>query len=222
MSPRAIIFDLDGTLVDSAPDLADALNSVLRREGLREQTLDAVKGMVGAGARVLIQRGFAANGTALSEPEAERLLPAFLADYRARATAKTRLMPGARQLLTELVAAGVGLGLCTNKPEDITRQILGDLAVAVHFGSIVGGDTTPAKKPDPRPLLHALEELGCPAGEALMVGDSAADAGAARAAGTGLALVTFGYSRVPVAEMKPDHLILHFDEFLPALRASAA
>ena len=222
MLPRAIIFDLDGTLVDSAPDLADALNSVLRSEGLQEQTLDAVKGMVGAGAKVLMQRGFAANGTALSESEAERLLPAFLADYRARATSKTRLMPGAQRLLIELAAAGVGLGLCTNKPEDITRQILGDLAVAAHFGSIVGGDTTPSKKPDPGPLLHALEELGCPVDEALMVGDSAADAGAARAAGTGLALVTFGYSRVPVAELEPDHLIEHFDAFLPALRASAA
>ena len=221
MLPRAILFDLDGTLVDSAPDLAAALNSVLRSQGLQEQTLEAVKGMVGAGAKVLVQRGFAANGTALSEQEAERLLRAFLTDYRARATDETRLMPGAQTLLTELAAAGVALGLCTNKPEDITRQILGDLAVAAHFGSIVGGDTTPAKKPDPSPLLHALEELGCPADEALMVGDSAADAAAARAAGTGLALVNFGYSQVPVVELKPDHLIEHFDAFLPTLRASA-
>ncbi len=222
MLPRAVIFDLDGTLIDSAPDLADSLNTVLRSEGLEEQTLAAVKTMVGAGARVLMQRGFAANGKALSEQEAERLMPVFLADYRARATKRTRFMPGAERLLAELAAAGIGLGLCTNKPEDITRQILEDFSVSSLFGSIVGGDTTPAKKPDPRPLLHALDELGCPAEEAVMVGDSAADAGAARAAGTGLALVTFGYSPVPVAELQPDSLIEHFDGFLPDLRASAA
>lgn len=222
MLPRAIIFDLDGTLIDSAPDLADALNSVLRSEGLREQALADVKGMVGAGAKVLIQRGFAANGKALSEPEAERLLPAFIADYRARATDKTRLMPGAQRLLTELAAAGIGLGLCTNKPEDISRQILEDFAIASLFGSIVGGDTTPAKKPDPRPLLHSLAELRCAADEALMVGDSAADAGVARAAGTRLALVTFGYSQVPVRDMGADVLVEEFDAFLPALRGSVA
>lgn len=222
MLPRAIIFDLDGTLIDSAPDLADALNSVLRSEGLREQALDDVKGMVGAGAKVLIQRGFAANGKALSESEAERLLPAFIADYRARATDKTRLMPGAQRLLTELAAAGIGLGLCTNKPEDISRQILEDFAIASLFGSIVGGDTTPAKKPDPRPLLHSLAELRCAADKALMVGDSAADAGVARAAGTGLALVTFGYSQVPVRDMGADVLVEEFDAFLPALRGSVA
>lgn len=222
MLPRAIVFDLDGTLIDSAPDLADALNSVLRSQGLREQTLDDVKGMVGAGAKVLMQRGFAANGKALSEQEAERLLPAFIADYRARATDKTRLMPGAQRLLTELAAAGIGLGLCTNKPEDISRQILEDFAIVSLFGSIVGGDTTPAKKPDPRPLLHALAELGCPADEALMVGDSAADAGVARAAGTGLALVTFGYSQVLVEHMGADIVVEEFDAFLPALRAPVA
>lgn len=222
MLPRAIIFDLDGTLIDSAPDLADALNSVLRSEGLREQALDDVKGMVGAGAKVLIQRGFAANGKALSESGAERLLPAFIADYRARATDKTRLMPGAQRLLTELAAAGIGLGLCTNKPEDISRQILEDFAIASLFGSIVGGDTTPAKKPDPRPLLHSLAELRCAADKALMVGDSAADAGVARAAGTGLALVTFGYSQVPVRDMGADVLVEEFDAFLPALRGSVA
>ena len=221
MLPRAIVFDLDGTLIDSAPDLADALNGVLRSQGLREHALDDVKAMVGAGAKVLIQRGFAANGKALSEREADHLLPAFLADYRARATDKTHLMPGAQRLLTQLAAAGVRLGLCTNKPEDITRQILEDLAVASLFGSIVGGDTTPAKKPDPHPLLYTLEELGCAADEALMVGDSAADAGAAKAAGTGLALVTFGYSQVPVAELGPGILIEHFDDFLPALDTSA-
>ncbi len=222
MLPRAVVFDLDGTLIDSAPDLADSLNRVLRSEGLQEQALHAVKTMVGAGAKVLIQRGFAANGRTLSEPEAERLLPAFLIDYRARATRKTCLMPGAERLLAELAVAGVGLGLCTNKPEEITRQILEDLAVAHLFGSIVGGDTTPAKKPDPQPLLHALDALGCAANEAVMVGDSAADAGAARAAGTGLALVTFGYSPMPVAEFQPDSLIEHFDDFLPDLRVSAA
>lgn len=222
MLPRAVIFDLDGTLIDSAPDLADSLNAVLRSEGLEEQTLAAVKTMVGAGARVLIQRGFAANGRALSEEEAERVFPVFLADYRARATKRTRFMPGAERLLAALAAAGVGLGLCTNKPEGITRQILDEFAVSSLFGSIVGGDTTPAKKPDPRPLLHALDELGCTAEEAVMVGDSAADAGAARAAGTGLALVTFGYSPVPVEDLGADFVVEEFDAFLPALRASAA
>ena len=222
MLPRAIVFDLDGTLVDSAPDLADALNSVLRSQGLREHALDDVKTMVGDGAKVLLQRGFAANDRALSEQEADGLLPAFLADYRARATNKTRLMPGAGRLLRDLAEAGVGLGICTNKPEDITREILEDFAVADLFGSIVGGDTTPAKKPDPQPLHHALGELACAPEEAVMVGDSPADAGAARAAGTGLALVTFGYSQVPIAELNPDRLIEHFDDFLSTLRPSAA
>ncbi len=222
MLPRALVFDLDGTLVESAPDLADSLNSLLVSHGLPRQDLSAVKQMVGAGAKMLLQRGFAASGQPLSEAEAEALMPAFLEDYSARATNKTRLMPGTEDLLAALAGDGVALGVCTNKPEGISRAILKDLGVAQHFGSIVGGDTTPGKKPDPRPLLATLDTLGAGPAESLMVGDSPADAGVARAVGTGLALVTFGYTQVPVEELGADFLIDHFDQLLPALRAAAA
>ncbi len=222
MLPRAIVFDLDGTLVESAPDLADSVNSLLISHGLAPQALSAVKQMVGAGAKVLLQRGFAAGGQPLSDEEAEALMPAFIEDYSARATNKTRLMPGTEALLAALEADRIALGVCTNKPEGISRAILEDLGVARYFGSIVGGDTTPGKKPDPRPLQATLAALGASPAEALMVGDSPADAEVARAVGTGLALVTFGYTPVPVEELGADILIDHFDQLLPALRAAAA
>lgn len=212
---RAVLFDLDGTLVDSAEDLRRALNAVLAERGLRSLGLAEVKGMIGDGAAKLVERGLAATGGDLAgHGEALRR---FLAIYEANAAEATRPYPGVAETLAALKARGLPLAVVTNKPAAATAAVLEALGLAPFFQAVVGGDTLLERKPHPAPLLHALAALGVSPGEALMVGDNHHDVKAARAAGAAAIAVTYGYSHVPHAELGADHLIDSLTELLPLL-----
>lgn len=220
---RAVVLDLDGTLVDSLPDIADALNAGLACERLPPFDLARVRGMVGGGVRVLVERAFAAMGPQYADPELfKRVVVAALAHYRAHPCDKTRLFPLAREALDALVGEGVKLGLCTNKHLDLTEAILAELDIRALFGSVVGSNGTLPLKPDPAMLQACLAELGVAPSEAVMVGDSSADLGAARAAGCPVILVSFGYTQTPAAELGGDLVIDSFAELPGALGRIAA
>ncbi len=225
--PSAIVWDLDGTLVDSAQDLATALNALLTEQGKHTHTADNVRPMIGGGVGKLIERGFRASGASLDESEVAKLLPRFMELYSDCATRTTRLNPGARRVLETFYHAGISQGLCTNKPVSVTRKILSDLDVSGFFGSVIGGDSTPHRKPHPQPLLACLEELGCRPEDAIMVGDSGADVGAARAARVPVILVPDGYTGVPAVTLGADYVVERLADVpksippLPPLRQSA-
>lgn len=206
-NPAAVVWDLDGTLVESAPDLARALNTLLADHGLAPHPVGAVRLMIGRGVPKLIERGFRAAGAPLDAAALESLVPRFVEIYAACATDHTCLVPGARYVLDRLHRAGVPQALCTNKPEDVTREILDALDIARYFRSVVGGDSTPARKPDPLPLLRCLQELGVRPADAVMVGDSAADTGAARAAGVYVIVVPDGYTGDPAESLGADRIV---------------
>jgi phosphoglycolate phosphatase len=188
---RHLIFDLDGTLVDSAPDLATALNGLLAEFGKPALAETTVRSMVGDGAGVLVQRGLAASG--LGEVDQPAALKRFLALYRDCLIDKTRAYPDVEAVLERLRAAGHQLGICTNKPYDPTQRILKALKLDRFFGSVIGGDSLPKRKPDPEPLLAAIEGLGGAVGSAVMIGDSANDVLCARAAAVTAILIPSDY-----------------------------
>ncbi|QFU15143.1 phosphoglycolate phosphatase [Microvirga thermotolerans] len=202
---RAILFDLDGTLVDSARDLREAVNLLLAEEGLRPLSLDEVKGMVGDGVARLVERALRATGGDAARLDAQ--VPRFMDLYGARATRHTVPYPGVPEVLAHLQGRGLRLGVVTNKPRRATLEILNALGLAGFFGSVVAGDTLPERKPDPAPLRHALAELCAAPEEALMVGDNHHDVQDARAAGLRAVAVTYGYSHRPHGELGADALI---------------
>jgi phosphoglycolate phosphatase len=210
-----IAFDLDGTLVDSAPDLIGTLNALLAQEGLKPLPLAEARPFIGKGARWLVERGFQADGVTLDQARGTELFERFIDHYRAHLADESRPFPGVEQALDDLIAAGATLAVCTNKRTDLSRAVLDALGLSSRFAAIIGADAAPAAKPDPRHLQVAVEAAGGHMKRAIMVGDAATDAGAARAAGTGLILVSFGYTEIPVADLAPDILIDHFDQ-LPA------
>ncbi len=217
-APGAVLFDLDGTLADSVPDIAGALNDLLEEQGLRRFDLDDVRLMVGGGVPKLIERALRALDRPGEGEEIETLTQRFMEFYTPRATRLTRLFPGAFELLEELHGGGTGLGVCTNKPEAVTRQMLGDLGIAPMLGAVIGGDTLAVKKPDAGPVLAALEQLNCTPENGLMVGDSGADTGAARAAGVPVILVSFGYTQTPVEQLGADAIVDSFAELSKLLK----
>jgi phosphoglycolate phosphatase len=207
-----IAFDLDGTLVDTAPDLIGTLNDLLVVEGVRPFPLDEARPFIGKGARWLIQRGFAEAGAPLGEDRVAALFDRFIARYLERIADESRPYPGCVEALDALKAHGAKLCVCTNKLTGLSATLLGALGIADRFEVIVGADAAPAIKPDPRHLAAAVDAVGGDMKRTIMVGDAATDAGAARAAGAGLILVSFGYTEVPAAELHPDILIHRFDE----------
>ena len=215
--PRAVVFDLDGTLVDSVPDLQAALNWLLPRFGRRTVSRDEVTGMVGDGVPKLVERGFLATG-GLPEDGLDGPMAEFTGHYEANAAALTAPFPGAVRALEVLRDAGCLLAVCTNKPAGATAEILEALDLAPFFAAVAGGDTVPgARKPDPRHLMHVLDAMGAAPGETVMVGDSHNDVNVAKAAGVATVAVTFGYAHGPVAELGANVLIDHFDELVPVL-----
>jgi phosphoglycolate phosphatase len=210
--PEAILFDLDGTLADSVPDIAGALNDLLEEQGHRQFALDEVRLMVGGGVPKLIERSLRKLELPHGSNDITPLAKRFLELYAPRATRLTKLFPGVYDLVEKLHGQGIGLGVCTNKPEAVSRSMLEDLGIAPMMGAVVGGDTLPVKKPDPGPMLAALEQLNCPPERGLMVGDSGADTGAARAAGVPVILVSFGYTLTPVQELDCDGIVDSFDD----------
>jgi phosphoglycolate phosphatase len=205
--PRAIIWDLDGTLIDSAPDLATALNTVLNEQGLNSLTIPQVRMMVGGGVAKLIERAFRGSRVEVDAEAAEALAPGFMKIYTNCATDKTALLPAVGRVLNYFYNVGVQQGLCTNKPEAVTIKILHALDIHSFFSSVIGGDSTAHKKPHPLPLQTVMEQLGVPSHECIMVGDSGADVGAAHAAGIPIVLVPDGYIGVPAESLGADFVL---------------
>jgi phosphoglycolate phosphatase len=192
--PLAVVFDLDGTLIDSAPDIAFALNTALAKYGLAPFSIDDVKTMIGGGISKLAERALLARGALAVEPPA--LVSDFIAVYRGNLTARTVLYDGARELLERMAHDGIRLGLCSNKEQSLTAAILDRLDIARYFHCVIGEGLGFARKPDPEPLRATLRCLDTVAGDAVMVGDSEADIECARAAGVVSVAVTCGYSRI--------------------------
>lgn len=217
IQPQAVIFDLDGTLIDSAPDIGAALNRFLARHGRPAVTGAQVRSMIGDGAGSLLRYAFAATGAPL-EPGAEaRLLPGFLDDYEGQPADPRTLYPGVPETLEALAGAGIALGLCTNKPERVTVSVLGQVGLAGRFKAVAGGDTLAFRKPDGRHLAWVAERLGAPPAASVMVGDNANDVDAARSAGMPVVAVSYGYPRMPVADLGADLVIDRFAELPGAL-----
>jgi len=213
--PQAVLFDLDGTLVNSLPDIAEALNDLFNERGWSAFSLDEVREMIGGGVPRLIERALIRRNLPSDDEKSGGLAARFLALYSPRATRLTQLFPDAKDLLADLSRSGTKLGICTNKPEEVSRKILDALDVSRFFGAVIGGDTLDVKKPAAGPVHEALRQLNCTAGQAVMVGDSGADSGAARAAGIPVLLVSFGYTQTPVADIDCDGVVDSLGE-LPA------
>ena len=222
MTTMTIVYDLDGTLADTAGDLMGALNFVLEREGLAALPVENARSMLGAGGRALIERGFAASGRELSPEKLGVLFGDFLAHYNAHIAVHTRLYPGVLRALDAFSAAGWAQAICTNKMEASARMLMDRLGVADRFAFICGQDTFGVGKPDPRPLIGTVEASGGTPARAIMIGDSATDIKTARAAGLPVVCVDFGYTDVPVVELGPDRVISHFDELDAAVAAVMA
>jgi len=210
-----IAFDLDGTLVDTAPDLVGTLNVILAEEGLAPLAMNHARDLIGHGARRLLERGFLAAGEPLPAERMPGLFDRFIARYRAHIADESRPFPGAAEALEALAGEGARLAVCTNKPTALSNALLEALDLRRLFAAVVGPDAAPAAKPDPRHLEAAVAAAGGSTKRAIMVGDAATDAGAARAAGVPLILVSFGYTDTPARELSPDILIDRFAD-LPA------
>lgn len=193
---RGVLFDLDGTLVDSVPDLAAAVNEVLKQFGRPILTEAEIRQYVGDGARLLLARAFTQRADAdPAMPEVDRAWPAFMSSYEAHLCVHSRLYPGVADTLSDLQAAGIGMGVVTNKPARFIAPLLYRLGIGSRFGALVGGDSLPQRKPDPAPVRAALRQLGLPQGAAcVMVGDSINDVLAGRAAGCVVVGVSYGYN----------------------------
>lgn len=211
---RTVAFDLDGTLADTAPDLTAALNHSLHHLGRPPVPAEAVRDMVGHGARALLTKGLAATGETTPEL-VEEGFPIFLAYYERHIADGTRPFDGVEAALDALAARGVALAVCTNKLEGLARRLIDALGWRDRFAAIVGGDTLPVSKPDPAPLFAAIERAG--GGPAAFVGDSITDILTATAAGIPSVAVSFGFADRPPAELGADALIDRFDALLPAL-----
>ena len=219
MTSPTIVYDLDGTLADTAGDLMGALNVVLAHEGLAPLPVESARSMLGAGARALIRRGFAASGRELAPPRLEALFGDFLAYYNAHIADETELYPGVERALAAFARAGWRQAVCTNTIEGSARLLIEKLGVAGRFAFICGQDTFGVGKPDPKPLLGTIAASGGALARAILVGDSVIDIKTARAAGVPVIAVDFGYADVPAAELRPDRMISHFDALIDACDA---
>ena len=216
MPPFAAIFDLDGTLVDTAPDLTRATNHVLASEGRRQVAIAEIRPFVGRGARRMIERGFAATGAPVPPQRMDSLYEAFIAYYAENIAVDSRPFPGTLALLDRLDEAGIKLGICTNKQERLSLKLLDGLGLRHRFGAIIGADTIGIPKPDPAPYREAVARLEA-GGGSVMIGDSETDILTARNAGVPVIAVTFGYTERHVREFAPDHVVDHMDHVWPAI-----
>ena len=207
-----VVFDLDGTLVDTAPDLVATLNAVLAGEGLPPVAYEEARNMVGGGARVMIERGLAAQRRALPAAEIDRLVRGFIDHYAAHIADNSRPFAGAEAALDALAAGGCRLAVCTNKLEWLSLRLLDALGLTRRFAAICGSDTFGVGKPDPAILRGTIGRAGGRAELAVMVGDSATDIATARAAAVAVVAVDFGYTDVPVAQLGPDRVVGRFGD----------
>ncbi|MCA6108251.1 phosphoglycolate phosphatase [Bradyrhizobium cenepequi] len=220
-SPGIVVFDLDGTLVDTAPDLISALNYVLDREGLAPLPLQSARTMIGAGARKLIERALELEGRQVGTDDISRLTKDFIDYYAAHIANESRPFEGLETALDELAEQGFRFAVCTNKLEFLSKLLLDELGLSGRFAAICGADTFGVSKPDPAILRQTVARAGEQLSSAIMVGDAGTDVGVARRAGIPVIGVAFGYTEIPIAELKPDRLIGHMRE-LPAAVDSLA
>jgi phosphoglycolate phosphatase len=217
MSAPTVVFDLDGTLVDTAPDLVDTLNIVLSREGLPPVPFAVAREMIGGGARLLIERGLKAEGRAGSPREVDRLYDDFVAYYGDHLADRSLPFPGAVAAIEQLAARGCRFAVCTNKLERLSVSLLNALGLSPHFAAICGQDTFGVQKPAPEILLRTIKQAGGNPARSVMVGDSANDIDVARAAKVPIVAVDFGYTATPVSLLGPDRIIDHFDKLPEAV-----
>ena len=205
-----LIFDLDGTMIDTAPDLRHALNHALAHEDLPSIALDDMRAMVGLGSRRLIEIGLDSLGREVKPDLVDRLSGIFLEHYADNIAADSRPFDGSVGCVDQARSAGLQVGMCTNKLEYLARLLLTELSLLDRFDSLIGGDTVGVSKPEPQPLWEAIERAGGNRDRALMIGDSQTDVNAARAAGVPVVVVSFGYTATPPAELGGDLVIDHF------------
>ncbi|HEX8063682.1 MAG TPA: phosphoglycolate phosphatase [Allosphingosinicella sp.] len=213
-----VAFDLDGTLADTAPDLAAALGHTLSALGRPAVPEASVRHLIGHGGRALLRRGLEASGEA-TDALVELAYPIFLEHYATHICDRSRLFAGVGEALDGIGRRGTALAVCTNKSEALTMKLLDALGVRGRFAAVVGGDTLPVRKPDPAPLLEAVARAG--GGRAAFVGDSIVDADTARAAGVPFVAVSFGFSDRPVEALGADSIIGDFGELAAALECLA-
>jgi phosphoglycolate phosphatase len=219
--PETIVFDLDGTLVDTAPDLTAALNAVMHSLGRPQVPLEDVRHMVGRGARYLIERAMERTGAAASDNEIRDLVQRFIAHYDANIAVASRPFEHAETVVTGLRDRGHKLGICTNKPEALSFKLMNELQLRALFPVILGADSRPYKKPDPRHLFDTIEGLGGSPESAVLIGDSETDVKTARAANVPVIVVSFGYTEIPPHDLGADAVIDHFDALEQALKGLA-
>lgn len=212
-----LVFDLDGTLCETAEDLIATLNVVLAQEGAAPVASSAARKMVGHGARALIRRGLAASGREASDARIEELFDVFLGHYSANVATHSYLFPGVTAALDRFAENGFRFAVCTNKIEAPSVRLLELLGVAHRFDAICGQDTFEVCKPHGDALLKTIARAGGDPGRSLMVGDSKTDIDTARAAGIPVVAVDFGYTDIPVAQLGPDRVISHFDALWDAV-----
>ncbi len=221
MKGWTIVFDLDGTLIDTAPDLAAATNHVLRTLSLSPVNESDIRPFVGNGALAMIDGAARAQGRNLSERELHDLFEVFVLHYADNIAVDSKPYPGIVEAMEQLRSQGATLAVCTNKIERHARAVIDALGLADFFAAIAGRDTLGAYKPDPRHLTGTIAQAGGNVETALMVGDSETDIKTAKAANVPVVAVSFGYSIEPVALYRPDIVIDSFSELNPALRALA-
>ncbi len=219
---EAVVFDLDGTLLDSAPDLTAALNLILEMEGLAPLGVDSVRYMIGAGVPKLIERGFREYGVKLDANNIDAdLLDAFLSYYDAHAADLSKVYPGTYGFIEMLCNRSVRIGLCTNKPTEATLEILSSFQIEDCFDSVIGGTSGFPKKPDPAGLNACLEEMGVTPSQTLYIGDSATDIKTARNAGLPVVAMTYGYERTPAKDLGADLIADSFVELHEVIEKTA-
>jgi phosphoglycolate phosphatase len=210
------VFDLDGTLVDTAPDLVATLNVIFAREGLPPVAYDAARNMVGGGARSMIERGLVAEGRKLATPAVDKLVKDFIEHYAAHIADQSRPFPGLETALDELETGGCRLAVCTNKLEWLAVRLLDALGLSKRFVAICGADTFGLQKPNPELLQRTIAHCGGRVEQAVMIGDSISDIAMAKAAGVPVIAVDYGYTETPVGQLGPDRVISAFPD-LPSV-----
>lgn len=216
----AVVFDLDGTLVDSAADVQRALNRTLASEELPPLEVDLVKYMIGGGPRLLVLRALAELGVKKSRYVVDKLTGLFHDEYMRQENTGSRLYDGVRECLRQLRASGTRIGICSNKPDDLCHKLIKDLGIAQYFDVILGSGSGLPRKPDPAPLLEVIRQLESRPAAALYIGDSETDVKTARAAGVDVVLVSYGYTERPATELGADKVYASLAEIvLPASRA---
>lgn len=218
MTAPTLVFDLDGTLVDTAPDLVTGLNVAMALEGVEPISVQEVRRIVGGGVRVMLARGLEERGHRVSKDRFEELAAAFLAHYEIHIADESALYPDVERVLNELAAAGNTLAVCTNKPEKLSLLLLEALGLKSRFAAICGADTFPVRKPDALHLVGTIERAGGDVTRAVMIGDSRADRDVARNAKVPCVLLDYGYTDVPAKELGAEAVISHFKDVPDVVR----